>query len=235
MMEAPGGMIFAASCVGPEERIEVRPHGRVEVVGRDLLERGEELLVAGIDDEDVETAERVRGSLGEIPRVALVGQVSGQGRRLAARLLDQGDDLVRVRLLNGKVRDRDVGALAGIGDRNRPPDTRVAARNESLATLEFPRALVAFLAVIRRWLSLRGKARCWLGLSGKGRRWIAGLRGSCIFSRSDTCRSFSRTLETARWLRRTRRSVPNAVGGDLFGKHVDDVAVSPQQRRSPWR
>ena len=59
--------------------------------------------MAGVDDENVQTPECVRRSLGEIPRVAFVGQVSGQGRRLATCLLDQSDHLVGVRLLDGKI------------------------------------------------------------------------------------------------------------------------------------
>ena len=65
----------------------------VEVLGRDLLERGE-LVDAGVVDEDVELAERLLRLGEEPPDVGLLGDVGLHGDGLAALASDLGDDAV---------------------------------------------------------------------------------------------------------------------------------------------
>jgi hypothetical protein len=57
--------------------------------------------------------------------------------------------LVRVLLLLGEVRDRDVGALAGERERHGPADAGVAAGDQGAPALKAAAAAVALLAVVR--------------------------------------------------------------------------------------
>jgi hypothetical protein len=128
--------------------------------------------MGGVHDEDVEPAERLRRALGELAGVALVGDVARQGRGLAARVLDEGDDLVRVRLLAREIGNRHVGPLPREGDGDGPADPRIAPRDQRAAPREPPRTPVALLAVVRRRLELAREAGRGLRLLGKWRRRV---------------------------------------------------------------
>ena len=69
------------------------------------------------------------------------------------------DRLVGVALLLRQVDDRDVGALAGEGERDRPADAGVAAGDERPPALEPAGAAVGRLAVVGGRLELRLEAR----------------------------------------------------------------------------
>jgi hypothetical protein len=59
-----------------------------------------------------------------------VGDVGHEREAATAARLDEREDVCGILLLAGAVHDRDVGALAGEGDRRRAADARVAARDE---------------------------------------------------------------------------------------------------------
>jgi hypothetical protein len=73
-------------------------------------------------DQDVQPAELLDGLRDQVGAVLLVAQVAGDRDAPAAGLGDQPHRLVGVALLLRQVRDHDVRALAGEGERHGPPD-----------------------------------------------------------------------------------------------------------------
>src|SRR5699024_4761214 len=78
----------------------------------------------------------------------LVAEVTGQQQGASSRVLDPAGGLLRVLLLLGQVREGDVGALAGVGDRDGPSDAGVTPADQRREPLQAPVAAVAALAVI---------------------------------------------------------------------------------------
>lgn len=117
------------------------------------------LLAAGIAHQDVETAEPLNRALDEISAEFFVTQVARNGEALAARLLDERNDLSCVRLLVGMVVDGDVGAFPSEGNSSGPTHARIATGDQCLASRQPPRALVAFLAMVRTRFHAPGKPR----------------------------------------------------------------------------
>jgi hypothetical protein len=78
----------------------------------------------------------------------------------------------------GKVRDRDVDALAGERERIGPADARVAAGNQGPPALEPAAAVIALLAVVGRrdQVGLVAGRSCSSGCSGCGCCAV----GSCL-------------------------------------------------------
>ena len=109
-------------------------------------------LEAGVVDQDVEAAELLDG-VGHHPVARLaVAQVRLDRDVRTPGLLEQRGRLVGVGLLLGQVGERDIGALAGIRDRDGAADAGVTAGDQCLASLEPAAALVGLLAVIRHRL-----------------------------------------------------------------------------------
>src|SRR5215207_10355994 len=111
----------------PEHRVYVGLEGPVEQLGRDVGYPVDRHLVGGVIDENVDPAELVHGPLDEMLASAFFGHVSRHLHGLAARVLDGLRRFPGVRLLFFEVGDHHVRALAGEGERDGPPDTRVAA------------------------------------------------------------------------------------------------------------
>jgi hypothetical protein len=132
------------------------------------------LLAAGIADHDVESAETAHGVLDQLLAEFLIAKIAWNGQADAALGLDQGDDLVGVRLLVRVIIDRHVGALPGIGNGGGASHAGVAAGDEGLASLQTSRAAIAFLAVVGNGIHLAREAGPGLGLSRKRRDGILG-------------------------------------------------------------
>ena len=96
---------------------------------------------AGVADQDVEPAEPFDRLRDQLLAEGLVAQVAGNGDAVAARLLDQLDDLLRVRLFGREIVDRDVRALARIGDRGGAAHAGIAAGDQRLAARSRPEPL----------------------------------------------------------------------------------------------
>ncbi len=158
----------------PERGIDIRLHGRVEILRGDVEDRLAALLPRGVADHDVETSEPLPGLLDQLLAEVLVAEVAGNGEPGASFLFDQRNHLLRVGLLVRDIIDGDVGTLARIGDRGGPTHARIAAGDQRLAPGEASRALVAGFAMIRARLHLAGEARPGLRLLPERRLRIAG-------------------------------------------------------------
>jgi hypothetical protein len=120
---------------------------------RETLERH---LVGGVVDEDVHTAELVDGPLHDLLTGGLVLDVAWDEHRSASRLLHPASRLLGVGLLGLEVRQHHVGPLTGEGDRDRPPDARVAAGDDRATVTEAPGPAIGLLAVVRLHLHVDG-------------------------------------------------------------------------------
>ncbi|MNU41933.1 hypothetical protein D3C71_306840 [compost metagenome] len=156
----------------PVKRIEVGLQRRIEILGRDLRHRLAELLVTGVDDQDVQAAENLHHPRdhGRIPR--FVPDVSGQGQGLHPGLLDQGDHLCGVRLLGRQIADGDICAFARIGDGGRPADAGIPARDQGPASFQTAMSDIAVLAMVGPRDHPAGQAGFSLRLTWKGRSGI---------------------------------------------------------------
>ncbi|MNL13738.1 hypothetical protein D3C87_1346550 [compost metagenome] len=156
----------------PVQGVEVGLHRGVEIVSRDLGHILPVLLVTGVDDQDVQTAEGLHhpGDHGRVP--GLVPDVAGQGERLDPGLLDQRDHLSGVHFLRWQIGDGDVSAFSCVGDGGRPPYPGIPARDQGSPSFQSAMADIAVLSMIR----LRGhparQTRFGLGLTRKGRSRI---------------------------------------------------------------
>lgn len=99
-----------------------------------------------------------------------------ESRRICVRLLDQRNHFLRVRLLDRKVVDCNIGTLARIRNRCRASHARVAPRDQRLAPHQPSRALVAGLTMIQLWCHLACEPRPGLWLHRKRRPRILGRR-----------------------------------------------------------
>ena len=115
---------------GVEQREDVRAERALELLGGDVLEALVGHLVGGVVDEDVDPAELGDRSLDDVAAIRLVGHVARQRDAGAFRILDEPQRRVRVVLLLGEVRDRDVGALARERQRYGSADAGVAAGDQ---------------------------------------------------------------------------------------------------------
>jgi hypothetical protein len=123
------------------------------------------LLSRSIVDDDVEAAEPFEGARNKLLAELFVAEIARDGQAVASFRLDQGDDLLCVRLLVRKIIDGDVGAFACIGDGGGAAHAGIAAGDEGLAAGEPARSPVAFFAVIGTGFHLACKAGPRLGLS----------------------------------------------------------------------
>src|SRR6185437_1386990 len=97
-----------------------------------------------------------------------IADIAGKSDRLTAFRLDELDDLFCIGFLGGIVRDRDIGAFAGIGNGGRAAHAGVTAGDEGLAALQAARSLVAFLAMVGAGIHFAGEAGPFLGLAREG-------------------------------------------------------------------
>ena len=104
-------------------------------------------LVGGVVDEDVEMPEFLDGAHDELLAMRRIRDVARHQRSLAAGLFDPARRLLCVLVLF-EITDRDIGALARKGDRDRPADTGIRARDQRGATRELAAPFVGALAVI---------------------------------------------------------------------------------------
>jgi hypothetical protein len=99
----------------------------------EVLEAVDVVLVGGVEHEHVESAERTPRLGDDVGGEGLVAQVAGEAHCPCGRpLADEFERGLRVLLLLGQVRDRDIGALAREGDRDGSTDAGVAARDQRL-------------------------------------------------------------------------------------------------------
>jgi hypothetical protein len=88
------------------------------------------MLLAGIVDEDVETAELVHDLLHRAFAKCLVAEIAGNGDRFPPFPFDNLLRLRRIVVL-AQVKDGDVGTLAGVQGGDRPADSAVGPSDES--------------------------------------------------------------------------------------------------------
>ncbi|MNX81916.1 hypothetical protein D3C86_1136220 [compost metagenome] len=120
-------------------------------------------MAAGVVDQEVQPPELLDHLLDDLLAVGGVREVALDGEALAAGLADPAQGLLGVVVLV-EVGDRDVGPLAGEGDRDRPADAAVAAGHQGLASEQLVGATVALFAVVGGGAHLGLVARPGLGL-----------------------------------------------------------------------
>jgi hypothetical protein len=151
----------------PEQRVQVRLHHAVEVVGAHVGERlAAGHLVARVVHQQVQTPEALDGRAHRGAGGVLVPQVGRYRHAGATGLADPTRRLVGVLLLLGQVADRHVGALACERDRHRAPDARVAAGDVRAPLGQQPVPDVRRLAVVGLRPHGGGQAGRFLALAG---------------------------------------------------------------------
>ena len=99
MIDEPGFMCGTAAWQSQKIERDVGPEDAFHLVGRDLGIAVVRHLEGGVVDEDVEAAELAHGPLDQLPAVLRVADVACDRDALPARLLDDSDRLLRVRVL----------------------------------------------------------------------------------------------------------------------------------------
>jgi hypothetical protein len=151
--------------------MDVHLEGQLPLLVGNILDRLERRLMGRVVDEDVDTAEFLDRLVDDRPAMGRVLDIAPHEHRLAARLLDHTLGILGVLIL-GEIGDQEIGALAGIGDRDCPADAAVAAGDHRLLAGKPARSAIGTLAVIRHRVHPAGKARHRLLLFGKGRAGI---------------------------------------------------------------
>jgi hypothetical protein len=118
----------------------------VELLRRDIENGGLGVLPRGIAHEDIDAAELADGVGYELVAERLSTQFARKRDGLASGSLDERDDFLRIRLFDGQVIDRDVGAFPGEGDRRGAAHPGVAASDQRLAPHQPAGAFVTRLA-----------------------------------------------------------------------------------------
>src|SRR6202021_2275134 len=134
----------------------------------DVLERG---MVRRVIDENIDPAEMVDRLLDDLAAVLGVFQIAGHQHSLAAFLLDEFLDLIRLFGLVEKG-DQNIASLARIRDRDCPAYAAVSAGDDGFHSLELARALVRSIAMIGSGLHRIRRSRHRLLL---GREWRFGI------------------------------------------------------------
>ncbi len=88
--------------------------------------------------------------------MGFVAEVSGEFQGFAAGLLHPPGCLLGVVLVFRQIGDRDVGSFSRVGDRNRPADAAVSARDEGDASFQPAQSTIRFFSVVglRRHLGI---------------------------------------------------------------------------------
>ena len=94
-------------------------------------------------------------------------EVARDENRRATGVLDPLGGALGIGLLAGQVADRDVGALTGIGDGDRTPDTGVAAGDERPSAVQLSVPDVCLLTMVGHRLHPACQTRGLLLLGGK--------------------------------------------------------------------
>jgi hypothetical protein len=116
----------------PEHGVDVGLEGPVEQLGGDVGYAVHRHLVGRVVHQDVYVPELVDGVLDQELALGLVADVARHLDGLAAGLLDDASGLLGIGLLLREVGDHDVRALPGERERDRPPDSGVAAGDDGL-------------------------------------------------------------------------------------------------------
>jgi hypothetical protein len=134
----------------PEHGVEVRLEHPVELLGGDA-ENAVRLrhLVGGVVHQHVDAAELVHRTLDYPHAVLLAADVTGDQHGLAPGLAHQFRRLLGISLFFVQIGQKEVGALAGEGDRDRPADAGVAPGDHRRAAGQPARTAVGPLAVVR--------------------------------------------------------------------------------------
>ena len=169
MIVDPGCRCGTCRFQDPERRVDVGLHGGVEVVVGNVEDRCARLLSSSVTHHDIEPAQPVDGARHEAAAELRAAQVTRNGDALAARLLDQRDDLSRVRLFARQIVDRHVRAFAGEGDGGGATHAGVAAGDQRLSAAQPSGTDVARFAMIRSWVHAARQARPCLRLLGERR------------------------------------------------------------------
>ncbi len=151
--------------------VQIRFHGLIEVICRQLINALAILLPPRIDHKQIEATEGGDSFVDQTPTPSLVLDVTRQRQRLPARGFDKVDNLLGIRLLSRKISNGYIRPFPRKGYSDGPTYPRIAPCHERLAPSQPTRAPIAFLAVVRHRIHVSGKARH-LRLLWKRRRRI---------------------------------------------------------------
>ena len=123
-------------------------------------------LERGVIDENVEAAELLNGSVDEFTAMRRIRYIAWNQDRPPPRLLDPARGLLGV-IMFAKIRNQQIGAFAGKGNRNRPTDSGIGAGDQCGAPSLLATAPIRMLTVIRIGIHLGGKPRTGLLLAAE--------------------------------------------------------------------
>src|SRR5437588_4285572 len=89
----------------PKRGIDVRLHSGVEVLGRNVQDRGARLLPSGVVDNDVQAAQSFDGVLDQPLAESFVAKITRNRETDAFLGFDQRDDFLRIRFLGREIVD----------------------------------------------------------------------------------------------------------------------------------
>ena len=112
-----------------EHAEDVGPEGPLQLRGADVLEPVLRVLLGGVVDQQIEPAEGLDGAREGLAAERLVADVAGDREAAPPLFLDQLPGRAGVGVLV-EIDDRDLGALLGEADRDRPADPAVAAGDQ---------------------------------------------------------------------------------------------------------
>ena len=132
MMRGPAPQVRPRCLAHPEHGVEVGAQHPVHLVGIETVEAfgTARPVVAGVVDQDVQAAEPADGVVDDLFARLARPEVAGDEHGSPPGRLDQGLGRVGVGLFVGQVVDGDVGALAGVGDRDGAADPGVATGDQ---------------------------------------------------------------------------------------------------------
>src|ERR1700704_3430625 len=127
------------------------------------------MLMRGIGDQDIDPTELFDCSFDRVIASAGVGKIAWKLQAFRAGSFDRGPGFVGVRLLDGQIADRDVGAFASIEQGDSAADAGIAAGDQGDLAFELAGGAVAISAIA--WTRIKGRleTRCALVLLRKRR------------------------------------------------------------------
>lgn len=139
------------------------------VVECELVECRPAVEVGGVAHQGVEPAQPFHGAPHSVEAERLLAQVAGDEQAPPPLGLDALAHDVGVRLLAGKIRDRDIRSLPGVEERDGAADTGITAGDERDLAGQLARRPVSRGPVARRRVDLGLQARVRQPLLGKRR------------------------------------------------------------------
>src|SRR5690606_28297912 len=118
------------------QTLEVGLEHSAHLVGAQIRETVDVMLIAGVEDENVQAAESVPCLEHRLTGEILVAQVAREAEPRPSGLSHEVEGNIGIRLLFGQVRDRDIRTLSREGYRHGPPNAGITTGDQRLAALE---------------------------------------------------------------------------------------------------